>query len=944
MTRSAGDRSARLVCLATVFFLARSEAGAFASDAESASSALAAGPVLVRVEPHRSGMRIDFDGIPVSLHSELVVTTPPWTPHFYVGPTAETLAAARRERGAFGERLTLLHRGQGAFEGTETLTLSPEGRTLEQRFEGRFLRDGEALIQWRMAALDADLFAGRSSMITRRPDDGRSQPGRLPIEAQPEGSPAARIARGFSRLQVDSRLGRIEIEIESDRPLEVVDYRASKWVAPGSGYFWFGDMGSRIRKDNPARYRVVYRFPPAPAPQPPDRELRVRVGISAEVDVRTTRTAEPPSLLPTPKSATWGADEVSVPVAGQAFAEGDVPPGIRAALRSMLIGAAGEGPRPLDHGRPIALIYDSRVADGRPEGYSVEVGSHGVRLRASDSAGFLHAIRTLRQLVRVSADGGLRARVCRIVDWPTLRFRGVHLFTGGRGPDLHLRLLRNVIGALKFNHLVLEAEYVRWDGFPEIHHPQYGMSKDDVRRILEVCRAEQIDVTPLINTLGHCQWMFETGHHLELCEDPEARWAYCVTNDKTYDFIFRIFDEALALFKPRFLHIGHDEFTDRGRVPFRESSKPFSVDELFMRDTLRLHAWLQQRGVRVMMWGDMLLAPGEAPDASNAKSVEEAAKLRSRLPDDVLITDWHYAGVSADRFTNLRLWREAGHDVVAAAWNRPDNIFHFARAAAEAGTLGLLQTTWAGYSLDEESFKREQAQYAAYVLAGEAAWNAERAAALDLTTAQRRFRECMGLTPLPPRNARGRTVDLSKAFNYATVARTEGDWFGQGPRNDLSRVPTGNVWLDRAYFALGTPPGASVIALHGKLAADAALPSRVRVDLPDLRCRTLLVLHATNFRAAPGTLVGRYEIELADGSTRSLDLRYGENIRACSDPAPSDQTAIVWTGTTASGAPLALAVLPWSPADIDQPIRRWTMRSAHAGPSVLVFAATAVTE
>lgn len=936
----------RFITAACVTYMTMCKAGSGA-EAPTPRKSMSAGVLLVSVEPHRAGMEIQFDEMPFSLNSELVVTTPPWTPHFYVGPTAEAVASARLDRVPAGERLTLEHRGQDAFVGTETLTLSPDGRTLDQQFEGRFLRDGEALIQWRIAALDADLLAGRSARVFSR-DPAERQPTSLtmPISPQTEGSPGARVASNFSRVQVSSRVGPIEIEVDSDRPLEIDDYRASKWVAPGAGYFWFGDMGSRIRKDHPARYRVVYRFPPAPSAVAPRRSVSAAAGLSPETEVQTTRWSAPPSLLPSPKEVTWGAGEARIADPFNMAIEGDESLAAAGALRSMITRIVASTPRaPPERAAAVSrvrFIRDPQAASGRPEGYALEVTPDAVTLRAADDKGFLHAVRTLQQLTRLADDGSLRVHAAGIVDWPTLRFRGVHLFTGGRGPELHIKLIRDVLAALKFNHLVLEAEYVRWDAFPEIHHARYGMPKDDVRRILATCRAEQIEVSPLINTLGHCQWMFEAGHHLDLCEDPEARWAYCVTNDATYDFVFKVFEEALELFSPRFLHIGHDEFADRGRVPFRAASKPFSADQLFMRDTLRLHSWLAKRGVRVMMWGDMLLGPEEAPDACNAKSVEQARALREQLPKDVLITDWHYAGVPADRFKNLRTWRDAGHEVVAATWNRPDNIRNFARAAADTDSLGLLQTTWAGYSLDEETFQRELVQYAAYLIAAEAAWNPERAPLIDAATADRRFRQLMGLGPLRPGNARGRTIDLNKVNCYPTAADSDAAWFGQVLRHDLSSIPRGSVWLEGMRFVFSPSREPAVIALHGKLAADVKLPTRVTIELPELRCGRLLIIHATNFRAAPGTVVGRYELEFVDGSSTGIDLRYGQNISAYTDSQAAAETMVVWSGATRAGAPVALAVMPWSLPTPVKPIRRWALQSANAGPTVLLFAATAV--
>ena len=67
------------------------------------------------------------------------------------------------------------------------------------------------------------------------------------------------------------------------------------------------------------------------------------------------------------------------------------------------------------------------------------------------------------------------------------------------------------------------------------------------------------------------------------------------------------------------------------RFPHRESSKPYTVEHLFTMDTLRHWEWFKDRGIKVMMWGDMLLGKGEGPDACHAASTESAAELRQRF-------------------------------------------------------------------------------------------------------------------------------------------------------------------------------------------------------------------------------------------------------------------------------------------------------------------------
>jgi len=125
--------------------------------------------------------------------------------------------------------------------------------------------------------------------------------------------------------------------------------------------------------------------------------------------------------------------------------------------------------------------------------------------------------------------------------------------------------------------------------------------------------------------------------------------------------------------------------------------------------------------VESMVWGDMLLGPGEAKDATHAKTLADARARREAISRKVIIVDWHYAA-SADA-SSLELLRKEGFRVVAASWYTPANIHHLAQAALATGAEGLLQTTWMGYFPDEQAMKTQLQQFTAFVLAAEYAWS-----------------------------------------------------------------------------------------------------------------------------------------------------------------------------------------------------------------------------
>ncbi|HIE52619.1 MAG TPA: hypothetical protein EYP85_12760, partial [Armatimonadetes bacterium] len=439
----------------------------------------------------------------------------------------------------------------------------------------------------------------------------------------------------------------------------------------------------------------------------------------------------------------------------------------------------------------------------RPEGYWLKVTPRRVRVVGGSVRGVFYGVQTLQQLLKIGELGELAATGVFIEDWPTFAFRGIHLLADDHALEWHKQLIRDVFAPLKINTIVLECEYARWDTQPDLA-PEWAMTKGEMRELCAYAREHFIEVIPLVQTLGHCGWLFRGGRNLDLAEDPEEPYAYCVTNPRTYEVIFGILREVLEVFQPRYVHLGHDEVTHRGRFPYRSAG--WRARDLFVEDVRKLHDFLSRRGVRMMLWGDMLLRPGEANDAAHGGAPDHLARARRRLPRDIVICDWHY-GVFPD-YPSLRVFQRDGFPVVAASWMNPRNIYQLSRAAWRARSWGLLQTTWTGYGGNREAPRQHYDQLAAYVLAAEYAWSPHipplehlgyvPGEVLSRLAAQHR--------PVGRQPRDGYLVDL---LPYCTVALRDdvsSGWVGYGPAYDLRRLPTGTQRLGEVVFKIGRLP------------------------------------------------------------------------------------------------------------------------------------------
>jgi hexosaminidase len=533
------------------------------------------------------------------------------------------------------------------------------------------------------------------------------------------------------------------------------------------------------------------------------------------------------------------------------------------------------------------------------------------------------------------------------------------------------RLIENVIAHAKFNHLVLECGYGQWetirDAWVDISAP-----KSLLREAVQVSRQNLLEPIPLIQSLGHMYWAFRNDANKHLAEDPDTPWAIAPRGPETRPFLQRLYDEVFEVFQPRHFHAGLDEVTLRGRFPNRPESKGASVAELFVEHTEWVHSELKRRGIqKVLMWGDVLLAPGEANDGgAHAKSPDEARFTRERLSKlpDLVICDWHYTPAEPERYISLDVLQRAGFkEIIATTWYNPRNIATFAKAARQRRIAGLLQSTWAGYSLNEGTLQGiELRQFVAYLLAGAYAWDTDLPMPDELPyDFERLFIERYRREAVPLQARAGFMVDLASAYNF--------DLTTLSPL--FAELPKGEVWLRGHRFVVGNrvsaltplppspasgrggvwsaeaelPPdaGADASALQERAnnalmlasyLAPAPMPREVRIPL-NRRAQSLYLLHTAGWQTEQGREVGRLVVEYADGTQAEQPILYGRHLRAWNDRLYALEGLPLWRARDAEGSLATVRLLHWRNPHPDKLIRavRFVATDPIAGWTLLAL-------
>ena len=553
----------------------------------------------------------------------------------------------------------------------------------------------------------------------------------------------------------------------------------------------------------------------------------------------------------------------------------------------------------------------------QPEGYALWVDNSGAYIVGADAKGAYYGAQTLRQLL---TPAGLR--FARIQDFPGLTQRVAMIYLDSYSKGVNDRLIP-MLAELKYNAVLIMSDYVQWDvakagGWAS----PAGATKAEAARVADLARSYGLEPIPLIETLGHVNWMFQGGKNLDLVQDPQSQnpYAYDTLNPQTYSrVIFPVLKEAAETFKAKEIHIGHDEVRNRDRFPARENGKALGFEKLFVDDVTKIHDYLASLKVGTMMW----------QDAAFADAVVDS--LPAQLPKDITIASWNYN--PAPDYPILSTIKNAGFTALGASWGDPLNTENYALAALKRHADGMIQTRWTGYFGNPSLWDGQADQGVNYVRGGNSFWNpnAKPLAAVDPTLAETTYRDLYAPTPYDQHA--GQLVDLSKLVTRSLADPDEKGWIHKGPDIDLSKLPTGNVKIGAYRFLVS-----GAVMLKGSRGAASDLPSQATVELNQKAAR-LAFLHTTGW-TTPGNraLVGRYEITYADGTKLVQPLEYGRHIRAWTELTPSSMVqAPGWRGQTADGLAVNLGVLDWVNPKPDQVIKSVTLVSEgkEANPTLI---------
>jgi len=630
--------------------------------------------------------------------------------------------------------------------------------------------------------------------------------------------------------------------------------------------------------------------------------------------VGSPRAASPLPIVPAPKEvallagdfalppkltvSTLGADRVDQRVTGLLTRElkrwygADVEPAARSNAAAVLLLYRHTKGTPVPPAVPLPAKLAGRLAGLADEGYLLAVAPTRVVLAANDDAGLYYAAQTFLQNLELTtvSPGAPRARCCTVVDWPSLKWRALseplptdrwgHPNDAPVDVGFFCDYIERFLARRKFNALVLLIRQgVKFDSHPELSGSA-AWTKDELRRVIDTCRANFIEPIPLVDSYGHAAWMSLA--HKELWEDGEHEMV-CSSNPETFKILTDVYAELLDLFAPvRYFHLGLDEvWWKTFDVPEDKRCKLCAGVpkwQLFADQVNRLHGWLKERGVRAMMWSDVLL-----PE-HNGGAPYHGAKALKLLPTDLLQTNW---STSLAPNSN-KLLRGLGCEVWLS------NCCGVHREQADYCT-GNMFGVWSKITWWSDAPWRSGGSYSYlnYPIAADNSWNLwPDVATLQPPLSWAEVRKYEGAlcrdAQQPEPAATGQTFFVDLPANLSSKAAdppAPDHWFGATADSDLRNLPRGEGTVGGLPFRVldapldcvaPSPPGTGTVTIPvGRKAASLRFLHTAHLVPGSEESFLEGFKKGPNWRGVP---MGAYTISYEEGSTDQCPLLYMNNL------------------------------------------------------------------
>lgn len=369
-----------------------------------------------------------------------------------------------------------------------------------------------------------------------------------------------------------------------------------------------------------------------------------------------------------------------------------------------------------------------------PEGYMLEVTNGQLTIKATSEAGIFYGCQTLLQLMEDAKDQEIPIPACRITDYPGVAYRAVHW-------DLKYHLdnqkyyydMIDRLARIKVNAVIVEFEdKLRYVKEPEVS-AAHAISIQEFAAISRYARERHIEISPLVQGLGHVSFILKQDRYKRLRDNPRSDWVIDPLNPDTYRLQFALYEDAMeATPGGKYLHVGGDEVYNLG-MSERSKKSGMSPIELQLYWLNKVCEFARAHNRTPIFWDDMVFSTtglyGTMRNDGKITSQEveqvweqnqpSLEKMIERFPKDCIYMRWNYdfpkvAGniKAIDWFHShqLKVWGAPAAQDMSPMLPRQSSIYQptkeFCEIATQKKIEGMLTTAWDDSSPHFETYWR----------------------------------------------------------------------------------------------------------------------------------------------------------------------------------------------------------------------------------------------
>ena len=369
-----------------------------------------------------------------------------------------------------------------------------------------------------------------------------------------------------------------------------------------------------------------------------------------------------------------------------------------------------------DRAKAQLLLSVDSTLNLKPEGYRLSITENQINIAGKDEPGLFYGLMSLGQLMEDAEEQNVNLPVCTILDYPLLAYRAIHL-------DVKHHLEKkeyyydivNKLASYKVNAIILELEdKIKYERQPLIGSAD-ALSIAEWKDLSDYAKSRNIEISPLVQGLGHASFILKHDRYKELRDDPNSDWAFNPLEPATYEVQYDLYRDAMkATPHGKYLHVGGDEVHTTGRG---SGKSPLELQLTWLNKVCK---FAEEHNRIPIFWDDMPLKHAGVysamfqPELSKAAvekiwqaNEHKLAEFLDLFPKNCIYMRWNYASPQAIGNTKAMDWfQKHGMQVMGATagqrrWilmpqdgGNLDNIRAFAKNSIEQNLNGLLLTLW----------------------------------------------------------------------------------------------------------------------------------------------------------------------------------------------------------------------------------------------------------